>query len=246
MWKKKVSVNTGENIVGILTGDVVSSSDFAPDIRARLPDLLRTVGEHIRGSFRRAVPYSIDIFRGDSWQLVVVQPEWALRVALDIRCGLHSVDPADPILTRIGMGIGDIDFIPETAVSEGDGAAFRLSGQALEEMGRHRHLAIRIADAYASAECQALPVITTLMDAIASRWTAKQSLAVSGALRGLTQEQIGAAWQPHPISQQAVAQHLESAAWSAVAEGLEFFEQVVGALSNHAAPAAASDEGRRR
>lgn len=242
---RTVDVSTGDNLVGILTGDVVSSSDFEQDVRATLPHHLRTVGEHIRDNFEHAVPYSIDIFRGDSWQLVVAQPKWALRVALDVRCVLHSLDPDEPILTRIGIGIGDFDFIPADSVSEGDGTAFRLSGQALEELDRHRHLAIRIADAYASAECRALPVTATLIDAIANRWTAKQSLAVSGALRGLTQEQIGAAWPPHPISQQAVAQHLESAGWNAVSKGLAFFELVVEPLSNHAASAAASDERRR-
>lgn len=233
-------MSTEGRIVGVLTGDVVSSSEVAQEIRTRLPDLLRKAGQEVRDAFGAAVPYAIDIFRGDSWQMVVGEPECALRVALDLRCILHSLETTEPVLTRVGIGIGDVDFIPDSAVSEGDGAAFRLSGQALEELDRHRHLAIRIADNVASAECAGLPVMATLIDAVGSRWTAKQSQAVSGALRGLTQEQIGAAWQPHPISQQAVAQHLERAGWSAISTGLEFFERVIGA--NHASPAAASEE----
>lgn len=230
--------------MGILTGDVVSSSDFSPDIRARLPDLLRTAGQRVQDHYESAAPYPIDIFRGDSWQFVVAEPEQALRIALDIRCGLQSLDLADPILTRIGIGIGDVDFIPEAAVSEGDGTAFRLSGEALEEMDRHSHLTIRIADANATPECAGLYVLATLMDAIANRWTAKQSLAVSGALKGLTQEQIGAVWQPYPVSQQAVAQHLDSAGWNAISRGLDFFERVIAEVSKNASVAAASEEGR--
>lgn len=226
-----------------MTGDIVSSSEFSPEIRARLPDLLRTVGNQVREHFAQAVPYPIDIFRGDSWQLAVVHPELSLRVALDLRCRLHSLDLAVPILTRIGIGIGDVDFIPEDTLSEGDGTAFRLSGMALEGIDRPRNLAIRVAEAYAPNAWEALPVIATMMDAIANRWTTRQSQAISGVLQDLTQEQVGSIWLPQSISQQAVAQHLDSAGWSAISTGLHFFERVIGAMSDHTSPSNASTAG---
>lgn len=234
--KQTVAVEIGEQIVGILTGDIVSSSEIPGEMRRRLPYFLRSVAQNMRSRYGGAVRHPVDIFRGDSWQLVVVRPEQALRVALDVRCALYSLNPDHPIITRIGIGIGKADFIPKNAVSEGDGPAFRISGQALEEMDRNQRLAIRIAEPNESGECRALPVLATLMDTIAGRWTAKQSMAVSGALRALTQEQIGSAWKPNPITQQAVAQHLESAGWNAIHTGVDFFELAIGSMDNPRRP----------
>ena len=232
--------------MAILTGDIESSSELPQDVRGQLPEILRTVGEDVREGFSPAVPYPIDIFRGDSWQMAVVDPVVALRVALDVRCGLHAHHPDHPIVTRIAIGIGDVDFIPEGSVSEGDGTAFRLSGQAIEEMDRRRHLAIRVAEPGTPPERAPLPVLLTLMDALADGWTPRQSLAISGALRGLTQEQIGAGWRPNPISQQAVAQHLDSARWAALSEGIDYFERVVGGWTWAPSSPEHPDEGGRR
>lgn len=234
-----------DRIIGVLTGDIESSSEMPPGVRSVLPEILRAVGDEVRERFFTAVPYPIDIFRGDSWQMAVVDPVAALRVAMDIRCRLHAYHPDHPIVTRIAIGIGDVDFIPDAAVSEGDGTAFRLSGQAIEEMDRRRRLAIRIAEIGTPAERKPLPVLLTLMDALAGGWTARQSLAISGALRGLRQEQIGAAWHPNPISQQAVAQHLDSAGWAALSEGIDYFERVVRAWVGAASSADRPDDKDR-
>ena len=239
-------LDTSARIIGVLTGDIESSSELPQHVRTALPDILRAVGEDVRERFSTALPYPIDIFRGDSWQMAVVDPVAVLRVAMDMRCRLHAYHPDHPVVTRIAIGIGDVDFIPETSVSEGDGTAFRLSGQAIEAMDRRRHLAIRIAETGMPDERNSLPVLLTLMDALADRWTVRQSLAVSGALRGLTQEQIGSEWHPNPISQQAVAQHLDSAGWAALSEGLDYFERVVGSWAGAGSSDERSDDGGHR
>lgn len=221
-------------IVAVLTGDVVSSSELPAAVRSELPHALRSAGQHMHIDFEGAVPYEIDVFRGDSWQLVVADPGLALRVALAMRCRLYAIDTDTPIETRIGIGAGGVDFIPEVSVSEGDGAAFRASGRALEEMQRQGRLAFRIEDVYDTGERRALPVLATMVDAIANGWTVKQSIAVYGALRGRTQEQIGSEWTPHPITQQAVGQHLDSAAWNAMNSALDFFEAAIAGIAARA------------
>lgn len=217
--------------IAVLTGDIVSSTSLSKEVRSRLPDVLRSVGDQVREHFEGAGPSPIDIFRGDGWQLVLRRPAAALRVALYFQSRLHSMSAAEEILSRTAIGIGQADFIPQDAVSEGDGEAFRLSGKALEEMDRHRQLAIRVEDVSSSCECQGLPTMLALVDALTKRWTAKQALAVSGALRELRQEEIGSTWDPAPITQQAIAQHLESAGWGAVNEAVAYFERVFRHLS---------------
>lgn len=220
-----------ESPIAVLTGDVVSSTSLSREVRSRLPDVLRSVGTQIGEHFEAAGPSRIDIFRGDGWQLVLRKPAAALRVTLYFQSRLHAMSSAETILSRTAIGIGSADFIPQDSVSEGDGAAFRLSGKALEEMDRNRQLAIEVDDETSSCGCQGLPTILALIDALAKRWTAKQALAVSGALRGLRQEQIGSEWEPAPVTQQAIAQHLESAGWSAVEEAVAHFEHIFEPLS---------------
>ena len=217
--------------MAVLTGDIVSSTSLSKEARSRLPDVLRQVGDDVREHFAAAGPSAIDVFRGDSWQLVLAQPAAALRITLYFHSRLHSMSTDEPLTSRTAIGIGNVDFIPPDSVSEGDGTAFRLSGKALEEMDRNRRLAIAVDDANASCECVALPIILTLIDALTKRWTAKQARAVSGALRDMRQEQIAAEWHPAPITQQAIAQHLESAGWNAVDEAVAQFEQIIERLN---------------
>ena len=106
--------------------------------------------------------------------------------------------------TRISLGVGTIQFIPGDRVSQGDGDAYRLSGQGLDDMPRQTYLSARIGE-------QPEPLLDALMvatDAITRRWSARQAQAVVGSLTGLTQESIAAGWKPDAITQQAVAQHL--------------------------------------
>ncbi len=70
-------------------------------------------------------------------------------------------------------------------------------------------------------------IIVRLIDAIATRWTDKQALAVSGALRGLKQEEIAEKLWKKRITQQAVAQHLSRAGWDALEKGVVFFEKEI-------------------
>src|SRR5690625_6870968 len=57
---------------------------------------------------------------------------------------------------------------------------------------------------------------TVLVDEVVTDWTAAQATAVSRAMRGQSQEEIGRGWAGGPISQQAVAQHVRRASWPAV------------------------------
>lgn len=217
----------GTGAVAILTGDMISSSSLSRELRSHLPDMLRTAGDRVREHFGDAGAYPIDVFRGDSWQLALTHAPAALRVSLYLQGLLRLMSTTERLASRIAIGIGPVDFLPEESVSEGDGTAFRLSGRALEEMDRDRRLAIGVDDATTICECRALPTIVTLIDAMTENWTAKQALAATGALRDLTQEEIGREWQPAPVTQQAIAQHLDSAGWSAVREAVVYFEKIV-------------------
>jgi hypothetical protein len=66
--------------------------------------------------------------------------------------------------------------------------------------------------------------VVILLDRSASEWTAKQGQAIYPSLMGRTQAEIAAGWHDGPITQQAVAQHLDRAGWTAIDYALGTFE----------------------
>jgi hypothetical protein len=207
----------------ILTGDVVHSSRLEHDHRKQLYALLQSCSRRLRQAFPDHVPLDVDIFRGDSWQLLVVDPVHALRVALYFRAALRAAMQTHQFDSRLAIGIGAVDFIPEQRLSGGDGEAFRLSGEGLETLKRHRMTLIWPGH----PDQQLLQAMVWLFDQLAIGWTDKQALAITGALQNWTQQDIAQLWNDHPISQQTVAQHLAQAGWGAMAPALRRFESAI-------------------
>lgn len=213
--------------VAVLTGDIVQSTQLTGEGRRQLHDGIGETDSELRRHFHGTIPYEVDVFRGDSWQLLVVEPRLALRVALFFRARLRSRFEDVKIDTRVGIGVGGVDFLPEKGVSTGDGEAFRRSGWAYEDLGRN----FRLAFSGDGPHARCLDACARLVDYPASNWTARQAYAVSQALLGRTQEDIAAGWMDRPITQQAVAQHLARSGWHAVDTATSFFEDVAGSYN---------------
>jgi len=208
---------SSSSTAAVLTGDIVNSSQMSAAIRRRLPELLRQLGRDLGTTWPQQVPTEISIFRGDAWQ-ILVQPDLALHAVLFLRAGIIASGADEPIDTRISMAIGTIDFLPDL-VAEGDGRAYRLSGQALDELREPFRLSLQGGKSHV-----AYPVVAPLLDTICQGWTARQAQAVQARLRGWSQHQISEKFQPEPITQQSVARHLAQAHWLAVERALEELE----------------------
>lgn len=211
-------------LVAVITGDVVGSARFAGPDRARLHDGLREAADDLGDAFRDCVPYPVAFFRGDSWQFLVTEPAMAIRVGLYYRSTSQSLLDSARFDTRMAIGVGTVSFLPDADVTSGDGAAFRRSGEALNDLGRDRRMVFVGPTSLGAVERAAIDVIVGLIDSIASQWTSRQAQAVAGALRGWTQQQIGDRQFKPPITQQGVAQHLDRAKWDAIEDALEFVE----------------------
>lgn len=212
---------SSRELYAILTGDVVASSKMAPTDRRALPVKLRRASASLRKAFSKAVPLDADIFRGDSWQVLVTEPALGLRAALYFRASIVASSSRVPrIDTRVAVALGRIDFVPAKRVSEGDGEAYRLSGQALDAMPESQRMSFtRTGD-----DRENHGVVVRLLDALVQGWTPAQARAVLGRLQGWTQTEIAHLW-PGSIAQQAVGRHLEKARWPAVESALRRIEE---------------------
>lgn len=182
--------------------------------------------KQLRKAFPQVIPLEVDIFRGDSWQLLVKDPRYALRVALFYRAFLRARMESHDFNTRIGVAIGELDFVPRDSVSEGQGEVYTLSGKALENLPNTVSMSFLSSN---NLHKKCLNTIVQLIDSLSTRWTDKQSLAILGALQGWTQKKIAKILWEKKISQQAVAQHLKSSGWYAVEKGIEYFEEYIQA-----------------
>ena len=87
---------------------------------------------------KQSYSVSYDYFRGDSIQIVVDNPSDSLVVSILFRVGLRG--KTEKILSvmcdvRLSVGIGMTEFLGGN-VNVSDGEAFRLSGRALDQMGK--------------------------------------------------------------------------------------------------------------
>ncbi|MBN1292325.1 MAG: hypothetical protein JXB48_10845 [Candidatus Latescibacteria bacterium] len=133
------------------------------------------------------------IFRGDSFQGVISNPELALHVLIilraSLRCIRHTQRRKNSIDVRLALGIGTVNYLPDKKVSEGDGDAFRRSGTLLDTL-KKKPVFLAVDTPWPDINKE-LDVECALLDAIIYKWSAHQAEAILGYLRGLTQAEIG-------------------------------------------------------
>jgi len=211
--------STQARLHAVLTGDVVASSKLGPADRRSLPALLKRAAKDLRKAFPQALLFDLEVFRGDSWQMIVSDPVLSLRAGLFFRAGvIASSPPGSRLDTRVSIAVEKVDFIPAENVSEGDGPAYRASGEALDALGDQFRMTLS-----APGQPASLAVVTCLLDAIVQEWTARQASTVQARLLGLTQAEI-ARGSADRITQQSVARHLARAHWPAVERALHCIE----------------------
>ena len=224
-----MEIMTGKRYA-VITGDIVGSRKFPDKARRDLHAVMTAGAEALCKVFGDSVPLEMDTFRGDAWQIVVADPAKALRIGSFYRAFLRAEIRDVKADSRLAIAVGTIDFIPAAKVSSGDGEAYRLSGSLLERMPRQQRLSFAFAAKEADDRVAALKTVIQLMDVLAANWSEKQAQAIMGALQGWTQEKIATTCWPQPITQQAVAQHLDRAGWHAFESGLLYFEKTLSSL----------------
>lgn len=134
-------------IQGVITGDIIDSTQIEINMRAELlsviKDTVADIGKYINSKVE------VEIYRGDSFQILISNPIEALRVAILVRLGIQYRTPQieknrskNKWDARISLGIGDITFHSNSIV-ESDGEAYRNSGREFDQLGKNDRFAIR-------------------------------------------------------------------------------------------------------
>jgi hypothetical protein len=211
------------NHFAVITGDLVQSTSLGErrqDSLNALKKVLQQV-ETLKEDEKETLWVS-DIFRGDSFQVVISDPSWSLKIALFVRaCLMKNVTQGKSADTRMAIGIGKIESFNKQVIAESDGEAFRLSGRSLDTMLNYRRLSISSSSEELNDR---FDLIAGFLDALLMRWTPEQAEAISLWLLGDTQVELSRILH---ISQSAVQQRLKLAGHFALTTCLRYFRKIV-------------------
>lgn len=175
--------------VAVLTGDLVKSRTIKDgEIETVINSLKETFIElNKKLLFNKA---SFQIFRGDSFQAIIPDPELALITVIIIRARLRtfvsvyrivgakkSNKPINYAYTdaRIAIGIGEVSYLGNK-ISESQGEAFQKSGYLLDKLKKeNERLGVDTPWENINKEFY---VESKLADAVISRWTANTAEAI--------------------------------------------------------------------
>jgi len=215
-------------VYAVLTGDIIGSTRKGA---ASMPEIRETLAAAC-SAYRKAYPGHLhgdmDFFRGDSWQLLLDDPQAALEVSIYLRATLRTRKCID---SRIAIGIGPVDRIEEAKISQSTGDAFLTSGRALDDAQKSGSALVIGSSPWTQRQLDELTTVLHLCDGLVTSWTERQCDVVSKrfAHPGLTLKEIGELFalsgKRKTISQQGISNHLRALRWDAVQAALAWFRQ---------------------
>ncbi|HEY3370139.1 MAG TPA: hypothetical protein VGK10_04775 [Prolixibacteraceae bacterium] len=191
-------------IKAVLTGDLIQSRKLDNEGLEKVLHALHTTFDEIQVKVLKKKG-DFEIYRGDSFQILIHEPQLALKVALIIKTRLLSLFGDSKIKSdaRIAIGIGTIRM-HNAKIIESQGEAFEFSGSELDRtIKESMNLSIKSPWEGPNEEFK---VNCLFADSIIGSWSAKTAESVFRyLLYGETQEKQAAHFN---VSQPAISKRL--------------------------------------
>jgi hypothetical protein len=202
-------------MISIITGDIINSRKLPSTIWIDgLKELLNTKGKN---------PSEWEIYRGDEFQIEIINPEEALLTAFQIKAYLKTLK----LDARMSIGFGDKTYSAAT-ISESNGTAFVRSGELFETLKKQKTtLAINSGNSDLDTE---MNLMLRLGLTFMNNWLVQSAefVVVSIENKSLSQEEIGVKLG---INQAAVSRRRKRAQYDLVLELDNHFRKKIKNLS---------------
>lgn len=159
----------------VITGDVVNSRKISD--RTDLMEVLESAMHHVVKKFSA----KFEIYRGDSFQIDIPNPQEVGTAAILIRSEIIARSPSKRDIwdARLSIGVGAREYTAKRVSSSG-GQAYELSGTGMDEISNKKdRLIIKTPSNRIDHE---LDLITRFADDIISNWSHYSAEAVFWAL----------------------------------------------------------------
>jgi hypothetical protein len=197
----------------VITADIVKFTQLSAPDQQKLLDILSSFGK----------PYLMEFYRGDSFQVYLMDAKEALSLLLILRTAAKTIhqDAMMPLADiRASIGIGQV-VAPVQTLNTASGEAFILSGRSFDNMIKSEQKLIILSEI--PTLNAALKIIAYFVDYLMDQLTFKQAAVVFELLNNQTQKEAARKLNK---SQATINQHLHSAAWAQIEKLLEEYEQL--------------------
>ena len=206
----------------VITGDLIDSTNYKPQ---ELDGILNVVNAEFE-CFRTTHQTDFKIFRGDSFQGVVLDPVVALDLAITIKTAVSKIATQDKSSSglvdfRIAIGIGNIN-LKRDSILESNGEAFQFSGKTLDTMkGDYPRLLLKTADEDLNDEFN---VHFSLLDSVTSKWSVASAEVIYYLHKGKKETEVA---KILGINQSAVNHRKKAANWDAISMLLKRYKTAI-------------------
>lgn len=216
-------------MIAVLTADLIDSSLYEEKVLQEVLDTLKQEFEDIIREYTQD-EIRLQIYRGDSFQGIIKNPENALKIVLQIKTAINRIHFKETVKNKayskiadfkIAIGIGEQE-LDRKAISESNGPAFQFSGRTLDEMKtENRKTKLKTALEEINDEFN---TSLFLLDTITDKWSTASAEVVYYLLKDLKEREVAEAIN---ISQSAVNQRKKAAGWDAISVLLSRYRTVI-------------------
>lgn len=199
-------------MISVITGDIINSRNITPILwLSPLKQLLSTWGKS---------PKSWEIYRGDSFQLEIKQPQDALLTAIRIKACIRSINGLD---VRMGIGIGERNY-DAARITEANGQAYIFSGEIFEDLNKLKSL-LAIKSPWPALDKE-LNLMFRLSSAIFDKWTPITAQLVTASITNntLSQKELGDKLER---TQSTISEGQKRAHYEEIMDLERFFDQAI-------------------
>jgi len=211
----------------VITGDLIDSTKYTPQELDTILDTVNLEFEHFHSTYDA----EFKIFRGDSFQGIVLDPTIALDLVIAIKTTVNKIPIKNKEISglpdfRIAIGIGTINLKRES-ILESNGEAFQFSGKTLDIMkGDYPRLLLKTANDNINNEFN---VHFSFLDSVTNKWSRESAEVVYYLYKGYKEREIA---EILGIYQSAINQRKKVANWDSISLLLDRYRTVVSKYNN--------------
>ncbi|MFP2994913.1 hypothetical protein ABN763_03335 [Spongiivirga sp. MCCC 1A20706] len=216
----------------VITADIIDSSTYDPQSYEFIIGQLKAEARLIQEDFKEAEVH-FEIYRGDSFQLVINDAHKALQAAIRIKAAINKIvliskkskSASKMVDIRMSIGIGAIDYEADL-VRESNGPAFHYSGRGFDTFIKNSNIKTLVNTENNNVNNE-FKTSLKFFDYLVDRWSIASAEVVYYLLQGFTETKIA---DMLGISQAAVNLRKKAAGWDEIQSLLNRYEQVIKAI----------------